>query len=149
MSRHPQNRDDDLQRELRELVCLAVLGDHVRWVLTEDDGSLAAWLAEAIPEWRALADQVAKHLILLGVPPDGRVRALAGDISLSWVRDGWLRRDEAEKLLGGRVRLLASWARLRRSQATDPDVAQLLETVSTALERLPCPRHAAPASTSP
>jgi starvation-inducible DNA-binding protein len=137
MTRVAPGRAAELQRELRDLLCLAVVGDHIRWVLTDDDGELAEWLAEAVPEWRALADQVAKRLVALGVAPDGRVRSLAEDIPLSWVPEGWLRRDEAERLLADRLHVVASWARVRRSQAPDPDTAQLLDTVSTGLERLP------------
>jgi starvation-inducible DNA-binding protein len=137
MTRVAPGRAAELQRELRDLLCLAVVGDHIRWVLTDDDGELAEWLAEAVPEWRALADQVAKRLVALGVAPDGRVRSLAEGIPLNWVPEGWLRRDEAERLLTDRLHVVASWARVRRSQAPDPDTAQLLDTVSTGLERLP------------
>jgi hypothetical protein len=66
---------DELQRERRDLLCLAVVGDHLRWVLTGDEAAeLAEWLADAIAQWRAWADQVAKLLVTLGVAPDGRVR---------------------------------------------------------------------------
>lgn len=126
----------ELQRELRDLLCLAVVGDHIRWVLVDDD-DLAEWLAEAVPEWRALADQVAKRLVALGIAPDGRVRSLAKDIPLNWVPDGWLSREQAERLLADRLHIVASWARLRRSQATDPDTAHLLDVVAAGLERLP------------
>ena len=88
--------DRELQEELRDLLALAVVGDHVRWVLVGDEaGELADWLAGAVPQWRALADQVARHLVTLGVAPDGRVRALAKDIPFNWVPDGWLQADEA------------------------------------------------------
>ena len=136
MTREAQGHAAELQRELRDLLCLAVAGDHIRWVLT-DDNDLADWLAEAVPQWRDLADQVAKRLVALGVAPDGRVRSLAEDIPINWMPDGWLRRDEAERLLADRLHIVASWARLRRSQAADPDTAQLLDTVSSGLERLP------------
>ena len=135
MTRVADGRAAELQGELRDLLCLAVVGDHVRWVLADDDGELAEWLAEAVPEWRALADRVAKRLAALGVPPDGRVRSLAVDISLNWVPAGWLRRDQAEGLLANRLRVVAAWARLRRAQATDPEDARLLDLVSAGLER--------------
>jgi starvation-inducible DNA-binding protein len=137
VTRLSEGRATELQRELRDLLCLAVVGDHIRWVLVEEDGELAEWLADAVPEWRALADQVAKRLVALGVPPDGRVRALAKDIPLNWVPDGWLRRDEAERLLADRLHVVAAWARVRRSQAPDPDTARLLDVVSASLERSP------------
>lgn len=130
-----QGQAAELQRELRDLLCLAVVGDHVRWVLLdEEDGELAEWLADAVPEWRALADRVAGRLIALGVPPDGRLRSLAEDISLNWVPDGWLRREEAERLLAHRLHVVASWARLRQLQATDGETVQLLEGVAAGLE---------------
>lgn len=129
---------DELQRELRDLQCLAVVGDHVRWVLTGDEAAeLAEWLTDAVARWRALADQVAKHLVTLGVAPDGRVRSLAKDIPLNWVPNGWLRADEAHRLVADRLRVVAGWARYRLSQAADPDTVQLLDAVCSGLERSP------------
>jgi starvation-inducible DNA-binding protein len=81
---------DELQAELRDLLCLAVVGDHVRWVATGDEAAeLTEWLTDAVARWRALADRVASHLVTLGVAPDGRVRSLAEDIPLNWVPNGW------------------------------------------------------------
>jgi starvation-inducible DNA-binding protein len=126
---------EELQGELRDLLCLAVVGDHVRWVLIGDEAvELAEWLADAIPQWRALADQVARHLVTLGVAPDGRVRSLAKDIPLNWVPEGWLPADEARRLLAARLGILAGWARYRRLQATDPRTVQLLDAVCSSLE---------------
>ena len=134
MTRSSQGRAAELQGELRDLLCLAVVGDHIRWVLVDDDGDLAAWLAHAVPEWRTLADRVAERLVALGVPPDGRVRSLAEDIPLNWVPEGWLSREQAERLLVDRLHALSSWARVRRSQATDGETSQLLEAVAAVLE---------------
>ena len=127
-----------LQDELRDLLSLAVAGDHVRWVLVDDGAAeLADWLAEAVPQWREVADRVAKHLATLGVAPDGRLRSLATDIPVHWVPDGWLHADEARRLVADRLASLAEWAGYRRSQATDPEIAQLLDAVSSSLERSP------------
>ena len=134
MTRIAPERAAELQRELRDLLSLAVVGDHVRWVLVDDDGELADWLADAVPEWRALADRVAQRLVELGVPPDGRVRSLAQDIPLNWVPDGWLSREQAERLLADRLHAVSAWARLRRSDATDSETAQLLEAVAAGLQ---------------
>jgi starvation-inducible DNA-binding protein len=126
---------DELQRELRELLCLAIVGDHVRWVLSGDDAAeLSTWLADAVMEWRASADQVAKHLVTLGVAPDARVRSLAGDIPLNWVPEGWLPADEARRLVAHRLRTVAVWARHRQLEASDPAVARLLDSVCEGLE---------------
>jgi DNA-binding ferritin-like protein len=134
----PRLAAGELQGELRDLLCLAVLGDHVRWVLTgPDTAQLGDWLAVASPRWRALADRVAEHLTALEVPPDGRVRALAKDISLNWVPDGWLSADEARRLVGHRLHSAAGRARYRRSQAGDSATVQLLDAVCAGLERTP------------
>jgi DNA-binding ferritin-like protein len=128
----------ELQGELRDLLALAVVGDHVRWVLTGDESAqLAAWLADAVPRWRALADRVAMHLVKLGVAPDGRVRSLVEDIRLNWVPEGWLHPDEARRLVSDRLSRLAGSARYRRSQAADPDTVRLFDAVCEGLERSP------------
>jgi starvation-inducible DNA-binding protein len=136
MTRSHEPAGADLQAELRDLLSLAVVGDHVRWVLTgEGTAELAAWLAEATVRWRALADRVAQQLVTLGVAPDGRVRSLAQDIPLNWVPDGWLRVDEARRLIAVRLHVVAGWAGQRRLQATDADIVRLLDAVSAELEK--------------
>jgi starvation-inducible DNA-binding protein len=129
---------DELQAELRDLLCLAVVGDHVRWAASGDDAAeLAAWLTDAVTRWRTLADGVANHLVTLGVAPDGRVRSLAEDIPQNWVPDGWLRADEARELVANRVRGVAGRAVYRRSQAADPGTTQLFDVICAELERSP------------
>lgn len=126
--------EDELQGELRDLLCLAVFGDHVRWVLTGDDAAeLAGWLGGAIAEWRAWADQAAKQLAASGVPPDGRVRSLAKDIPLNWVPDGWLAADEGRRLVAGRLATVAEWACYRRSQAAGAS-AEVLDVICSGLQ---------------
>ena len=126
---------DELQEELRDLLCLAVVGDHVRWVLAGNEvGEFADWLADAGGRWRDWADQVAKRLIELGIPPDGRVRSLAKDVPINWVPDGWLQLNDAQRLMVDRLRRLAGWAVDRRSLVTDPETLQLLSLVSSGLE---------------
>lgn len=132
----------ELQGELQDLLCLAVVGDHVRWVVTGDASpKFAAWLNEATAAWRAWADQLAKHIVTLGVAPDGRVRSLAKDIPWNWVPAGWLSLDEAQRLVADRMQRLVEWAGLRQSQATEPETARLLGVVysglQTQLARLP------------
>ena len=127
--------NEELQEELRDLLDLAVVGDHLRWVVVgEEAGELADWLADAVPQWRALAERVSQHLVSLGVAPDGRVRSLAKDIPLHWVPEGWLRSDEAGRLIAHRLRVLGGWACYRRSQATDPDTVEVLGAVCSGLK---------------
>jgi hypothetical protein len=134
MSPHRDRSVDEnaLQHQLRDLVCLAVVGDHVRWVLTDDD-ELADWLAEAPAQWRGWAEQVAAQLVTSQVAPDARVRSLAKDIPQHWVPDGWLSGEAARPLIAERLEWVARWARYRHSQAKGDD-AKLLGSVAAALE---------------
>ena len=134
LRRHSDRWVDEnaLQHQLRDLLCLAVVGDHVRWVLTEDD-ELGDWLAEAAAEWRGWAEQVATQLVASDVAPDGRVRSLAKDIPLNWVPEGWLSGGDARRLIAERLALVAEWARYRHSQAKGAD-AELLDLVASGLE---------------
>lgn len=125
----------ELQGQLRDLLCLAVVGDHVRWVLTGDESDeLAGWLREATMEWRSLADHVAKHLVRLRVAPDGRVRSSAKNIPIQWVPDGWLGADDALRLVADRLRTIAEWTQYRRSQATAPDTVRLFDVLCERLD---------------
>jgi starvation-inducible DNA-binding protein len=126
---------EELQGPLRDLLCLAVVGDHARWVLVGDGAAeLDEWLVDAVPQWRTLADRAAKRLVTLGVAPDGRVRSLAKDIQLNWVPEGWLPADEARRQVADRLRALAGWACYRLSQAADPETAKLLDVMCSTLK---------------
>lgn len=126
--------DDELQQELRDLLCLAVAGDHTRWVLSGvETAELSGWLRKAVAEWRAWADLVADCLAARGVAPDGRVRSLAKDLPLNWVPPGWLSPDETRRLLTDRLTRVCQWTRYRRSQAAEPGTQQLLDTLCTGM----------------
>ena len=124
--------ESHLQRQLRDLICLAVVGDHVRWVLVKDD-EFGDWLAQATGQWRGWAEQVAAQLVASEVAPDGRVRSLAKDIPLNWVPEGWLSGSAARHLIAERLTLVAESARHRHSQAKGADV-ELLDRVAAGLE---------------
>jgi hypothetical protein len=127
-----QEDENELQRQLRDLICLAVVGAHVRWVLRDDD-EFSDWLAEAIGTWRLWADQVATQLVAAGIAPDGRIRSLVKDLPLNWVPDGWLSSDDARGLIAERLALVAEWARYRQVHATSADV-ELFDLVAAGLE---------------
>lgn len=147
--------DYDLQLELRDLVSLAVVGDHLRWVLRGDDAEeLVDWLSAAGAQWRAWADQVARHLAAAGVAPDARVRSLAKDIPVHYVPSGWLEAGEGRRLVDDRLSSVARWACDRRAQATGAS-AELLDVICSGLQaqlqerRDVDPAHAAKAANSP
>jgi hypothetical protein len=120
------------------------VGDHVRWVLRDDDELFGDWLAEAIDKWRLWADRVAAQLVAAGIAPDGRIRSLVKDLPLNWVPDGWLSSDDARGLIAERLALVAEWARYRQLHATSADV-ELFDLVAAGLE---AQLHAQPQSGS-
>jgi DNA-binding ferritin-like protein len=124
----------ELQSQLRDLLCLVAVGDHVRWVLVGSEcEELVDWLTEATAEWRSWADQVAQHLVTLGVVPDGRVQSSAKNVPIQWVPDGWLGRDDARRLFVDRLGTIVEWARYRRSRATATDTVNLLDAIYAGL----------------
>jgi hypothetical protein len=139
MSMHVRRPGDEdrLQGQLRDLIALTTVGDHVRWVLIDDD-PLRDWLVEAVSHWRALADRVATQLVASGVAPDGRVRSLVKDIPVNWVPSGWLSGDDARALLNQRLASMAARAHYRQSEAHGRD-AEVLIAVSAALEAAQLP----------
>jgi hypothetical protein len=133
--RRTHTAEDELQLQLRDLLALAVAGDHLRWVVTEDPGGkLAGWLAEATSAWRVWADGVAQELAASGVAPDGRVRALAKDIALNWVPEGWIEAEAARLLLVERLVSLGDHARYRCSQS-EGRRGELLDVVRAGIAR--------------
>jgi hypothetical protein len=126
--------EDELEQQLRDLLSMAVVSDHLRWVVTDDeDGALADWLTDAGVAWRDWADLVARQLCIAGVAPDGRVRSLAEDIPLNWVPEGWLAADAARRLLVERLLTVSAWARYRRSQ-TSGERGALLDVICSGLD---------------
>lgn len=126
---------NELQEELRDLLSIAVVGDHVQWVVAGGEvAGLVQWLADSVVQWRVWADQVATRLVGLGVAPDGRVRSLAKDVPFNWVPDGWLRLDEARQLVDERLSEVARRAQARCSQVSDPETSRLLDVVCSGLE---------------
>jgi starvation-inducible DNA-binding protein len=125
----------ELQAELRDLLALTVVGDHVRWIATGDNGRvLAQWLSDAVTCWRTWADRIATHMVSLGIAPDGRARALAEDVPWNWVPGGWLEGREAHRLVRERLTKVANWAHSRRSLLGDPEAAQLLGVLCSDLD---------------
>lgn len=123
---------DDVQEELRNLLRLAVVGGHVRWVLKgEGSSDLAAWLWEAVSQWRAWAEVLAERMVQVDVVPDGRVKTLARDITRQWVPPGWLSVGDARNLLVIRLSELIERTKVCGAlTAADEDRSQLADLES-------------------
>jgi hypothetical protein len=73
-------------------------------------------------------------MVALGVAPDGRACSLAESIPRNGVQPGWLRPDEARRLVADRLGTVSKWSQHRRSQAADRGTVQLLDAVCAGLE---------------
>lgn len=124
-----------VQEELRDLLRLAVVGDHVRWVLKgEGSAELVAWLGEAVSQWRAWAEVLAERMVTADVAPDGRVKTLARDITRQWVPPGWLTVGDACDLLVMRLSELIEWTRVRPPLTAAEEDQRWLAEVCSGLE---------------
>ena len=113
-----ERRAQALQDQLRDLLCLAVVGDHLRWVLRGDrTEALASWLRTGTDRWRRGADVVATQMRELEAAPDARVRALARDIPFNWVPEGWMSGSDARRLMADRLKRVVAWTAARASAA--------------------------------
>lgn len=125
---------EELQEEVRDPLGLTVVGDHVRMLLVGDEvAELDEWAADAVPQGRALAGEVAIHVAALAAAPDRRVRSLA-KVALHWAPEAWLRSDEAGRRVADRVGAPAGWACSRKSQATDPQAVHVLDAPTDQLK---------------
>ncbi len=128
-----------LQEVLRDLLRLAVVGDHVRWVLSgEGSSDFAKWLSEAVSQWRDWAEKLAKYMTKLDIAPDGRVKTLARDATRQWVPVGWLTTAEARGLLLPRLDELIKWTEEQRSTAIGSDDTSPLAEVESGLRTQMC-----------
>jgi len=87
-----------LQEELQDLRSLLVQADHLRWVTRgEDATSFCSLVRRFSEEWRIWSEGVARCLIRLGVPPDGRVSSLTEGSYRAWLPGEWVDVREADE----------------------------------------------------
>jgi hypothetical protein len=121
-----------LQEELQDLRSLVAHSDHLRWVTRDALGSgFDATVQRFAEDWRRWSESVARSLIDLGTPPDGRVSALTEGSYRAWLPDGWVEIHDAEQWLRRELGVLAEWAHVRREQVGADDFVELFETIET------------------
>ena len=120
-----------LQEELQELRTLVVHSDHLRWVTRGAQASgFDAIVYRFAEDWRRWSECVARALIDLDLPPDGRVSSLTEGSYRAWLPDGWIERADAENWIGRELEVLAEWAHVRREQAKT-GLVELFEAIET------------------
>ncbi|MGA2755770.1 MAG: DNA starvation/stationary phase protection protein [Solirubrobacteraceae bacterium] len=126
---HPTLRHEEraalgslLQRELIDLIELALLGKHLHWNLTGPEfQALHEHLDVLVEEWQARADETAERGRALGVAPDGQARTVGTQSRLAEVAPGELRTDAVITTLIAALDETITGARERMEQAAEYD----------------------------
>ncbi|MGP3947856.1 Dps family protein [Streptomyces sp. 7N604] len=110
---------DALQGALVDLVDLALVAKQVHWNVTGlRFRSVHLQLDEVVASARKHADTVAERAAALGVSPDGRAETVAKSSGIDHVNDGWIKDDDAVRMLTGALGSVI--VRMReRIEATD------------------------------
>lgn len=128
-----------LQSTLVDLLGLSLIGKQAHWnVVGPRFRSVHLQLDEVVSAARNGADTVAERSATLGVPPDGRPETVAKVFSLPVPEEGWLRDQDAVRVmteaLGTAVVRLRE--RVDATEKADPVTQDLLISVTAELEKL-------------
>lgn len=123
---------EGLQEVFRDLLRLAVVGDHARRAIRgEGSSEVAEWLRVAVPQWRDWAEVLARHMTNVDIAPDGRVKTLARDITRQWIPAGWLTVRDATNLLATRLTELVMWTHALQSTTAGSEEACSLAEIES------------------
>ncbi|GAB7105979.1 Dps family protein [Streptomyces phaeofaciens] len=129
---------DALQSTLVDLLGLSLIGKQAHWnVVGPRFRSVHLQLDELVAAARGYADTVAERAAALGLPPDGRPETIASAFTLPGPKDGWLRDEEAVRVIA--ETLGTAIARLREriaaTEEPDPVTQDLLIGITAELEK--------------
>ncbi|WP_328329663.1 MULTISPECIES: Dps family protein [unclassified Streptomyces] len=127
-----------LQGALVDLLGLSLLAKQVHWnVVGPRFRSIHLQLDEVVTTARDYADTVAERSSAIGVPPDGRIAALAKTSELPEPATGWISDDDVVELLvnalGGAIIRLRS--AIAATDEPDPVSQDLLIGLTAELEK--------------
>ena len=129
---------DALQSTLVDLLGLSLIGKQAHWnVVGPRFRSVHLQLDELVAAARGYADTVAERAAALGLPPDGRPETIATAFTLPGPKDGWLRDEEAVRVIA--VPSVSAITRLREriaaTEEPDPVTQDLLIGITAELEK--------------
>ncbi|WP_031075757.1 Dps family protein [Streptomyces sp. NRRL S-118] len=137
--------DDDLkvvgealQGALVDVVDLSLVAKQVHWnVVGPRFRSIHLQLDEVVATARQHADVVAERASALGITPDGRAATVASDSAVGAVPTGWIKDDDAVRILvdglGAVVRRMRE--RIEATDKPDPVTQDLLIDLTADLEK--------------
>lgn len=114
-----------LQDLLADLVSLSLQGKQLHWhVQGPDFLAVHQQLDEVVDSARAYADQVAERSVTLGRPVDGTPEAVSKEHGLASLPEGWVRDDDAVRLIADAVEQVVRRGREVISATEDEPVTQ-------------------------
>ncbi|MEU6979039.1 DNA starvation/stationary phase protection protein [Streptomyces sp. NPDC046371] len=127
-----------LQGALVDLVDLALVAKQVHWnVVGPRFRSVHLQLDEVVTTARTHSDTVAERASAIGVNPDGRASTVASGSTIGPVPEGWIKDEEAVRILVDALGAVVARMRERITVTGDPDpVSQdLLIALTADLEK--------------
>ncbi|MEV8626285.1 DNA starvation/stationary phase protection protein [Streptomyces sp. NPDC051079] len=127
-----------LQGALVDLVDLALVAKQVHWnVVGPRFRSVHLQLDEVVTTARTHSDTVAERASAIGVNPDGRASTVASGSTIGPVPEGWIKDEEAVRILVDALGAVVARMRERINVTGDPDpVSQdLLIALTADLEK--------------
>ncbi|GAA2816930.1 Dps family protein [Streptomyces showdoensis] len=127
-----------LQGALVDLVDLALVAKQVHWnVVGPRFRSVHLQLDEVVTTARTHSDTVAERASAIGVNPDGRATTVASGSAIGSVPDGWIKDEDAVRILVDALGVVVARMRERIEATGDPDpVSQdILIAVTADLEK--------------
>jgi starvation-inducible DNA-binding protein len=114
-----------LQDLLVDLISLSLQGKQLHWhVQGPNFRPVHLQLDEVVNAARGYADDVAERSVALDVPVDGRPAVVAKEQSLTEPPDGWVRDEDAVRLMADAVTRVADRGRTLIDQLADDLVTQ-------------------------
>ncbi|MGW0394621.1 Dps family protein [Streptomyces sp. NPDC003042] len=111
-----------LQGALVDLVDLALTAKQVHWnVVGPRFRSVHLQLDEVVTSARTHSDVVAERASALGVTPDGRPATVASTSAISGVPEGWVKDEDAVRILVDALGAVITRMRRRIQETADPD----------------------------
>ncbi|MBX9422571.1 MULTISPECIES: Dps family protein [Streptomyces] len=127
-----------LQGALVDLVDLALVAKQVHWnVVGPRFRSVHLQLDEVVDTARQHSDTVAERASALGVSPDGRSATVASSSAIGKVPEGWIKDEEAVRILVASLGAVITRMRERIEATGDPDPVSedILITLTGELEK--------------
>ena len=124
-----------LQHELIDVLQTGLQVKQAQWSLPNQESPLSRTLSEVSHSCLSWADDIARALARLGIPPDGRVTTVAASSNMTNLEPAWRKEPEVAQLVANRCLTFATWAGERADDPLldDEAIKTLFELIAVGL----------------